>query len=33
MNKDIDIIAWQPLPEPYREEQEDEQESDNNVSN
>lgn len=28
-----DIIAWQPLPEPYREEQEDEQESDNNVSN
>lgn len=29
----FDIIAWQPLPEPYREEQEDEQESDNNVSN
>lgn len=25
VNKDIDIIAWQPLPEPYREEQEDEQ--------
>lgn len=24
VNKDIDIIAWQPLPEPYREEQEDE---------
>lgn len=23
VNKDIDIIAWQPLPEPYREEQED----------
>ena len=22
VNKDIDIIAWQPLPEPYREEQE-----------
>lgn len=24
VNKDIDIIAWQPLPEPYREEQGDE---------
>lgn len=23
VNKDIDIIAWQPLPEPYREEQKD----------